>query len=136
MKRPEVVDLVRDRLADILEVEPDQINEGDSFADDLDAVLADARRELDQMRRMLSLRSADLGLSEQPLAAWIPAWRLMGLGCAAMDLRTVADAIGAENRNIAAGNVTSSSFDVRARVDGRFLYDETVLPVLITGIET
>ncbi len=37
MNRPEVVTLVRDRLADILEVEPDQINEGDSFADDLDA---------------------------------------------------------------------------------------------------
>ena len=37
MTRAEVVDLVRDRLADILEIEPDQINEGDSFADDLDA---------------------------------------------------------------------------------------------------
>ena len=29
--------LVRDRLADILEIEPGQINEGDSFADDLEA---------------------------------------------------------------------------------------------------
>ncbi len=37
MTRPDVVTLVRDRLADILEVEPDQINEGDSFADDLEA---------------------------------------------------------------------------------------------------
>ncbi len=37
MSRAEVVDLVRDRLADILEIEPDQIREGDSFADDLDA---------------------------------------------------------------------------------------------------
>lgn len=37
MSRAEVLDLVRDRLADILEIEPDQINEGDSFADDLDA---------------------------------------------------------------------------------------------------
>ena len=37
MTRAEVVDLVRDRLADILEIEPSQINEGDSFADDLDA---------------------------------------------------------------------------------------------------
>ncbi len=37
MSRGEVVDLVRDRLADILEIEPDQIREGDSFADDLDA---------------------------------------------------------------------------------------------------
>jgi len=37
MTRGEVVDLVRDRLSDILEIEPDQIREGDSFADDLDA---------------------------------------------------------------------------------------------------
>ena len=37
MTRQEVLDLVRDRLADILEIEPSQINEGDSFADDLDA---------------------------------------------------------------------------------------------------
>jgi acyl carrier protein len=32
-----VLNLVRDRLADILEIEPTAINEGDSFADDLDA---------------------------------------------------------------------------------------------------
>ena len=37
MDRQAVVDLIRDRLADILEVEPTSINEGDSFADDLDA---------------------------------------------------------------------------------------------------
>ncbi len=37
MTRDDVVSLVRDRLADILEIEPDQINEGDAFADDLEA---------------------------------------------------------------------------------------------------
>ena len=37
MDRQEVFELIRDRLADILEVEPSTINEGDSFADDLDA---------------------------------------------------------------------------------------------------
>ena len=37
MTREDVVNLVRDRLADILEIEPHQINEGDSFADDLEA---------------------------------------------------------------------------------------------------
>ena len=37
MDRKEVVELIRDRLSDILEIEPDQIREGDSFADDLDA---------------------------------------------------------------------------------------------------
>ena len=35
--RQEIVDLVRDRLADILEVDPSTIHEGDSFADDLEA---------------------------------------------------------------------------------------------------
>ena len=35
--RQQVFELVRDRLADILEIDPSAINEGDSFADDLDA---------------------------------------------------------------------------------------------------
>jgi len=35
--RSEVLDLIRDRLADILEMDPEDIAEGASFADDLDA---------------------------------------------------------------------------------------------------
>jgi len=37
MGRDEVVSMIKERLADILEVEPDSINEGDAFQDDLDA---------------------------------------------------------------------------------------------------
>ena len=37
MGREEIVELIRDRLADILEIDPSTIHEGDSFADDLDA---------------------------------------------------------------------------------------------------
>ena len=37
MDRDEVLALIRDRLADILEIDPDSIKEGDSFVDDLDA---------------------------------------------------------------------------------------------------
>jgi len=37
LDRQGVLDLVRERLADILEVEPGSINEGDSFREDLDA---------------------------------------------------------------------------------------------------
>ena len=37
ISRQEVFELVRDRLADILEIDAGTINEGDSFADDLDA---------------------------------------------------------------------------------------------------
>ncbi len=37
MGRDEVVSMIKERLADILEVEPTSINEGDVFQDDLDA---------------------------------------------------------------------------------------------------
>ena len=37
MSRNDVLTLIRERLGDILEVEPDTIKEGDSFVDDLDA---------------------------------------------------------------------------------------------------
>lgn len=37
MSRTEVFELVRDRLADILEVEPNTISEGQSFSADLEA---------------------------------------------------------------------------------------------------
>ena len=37
MDRQAVFALIRDRLADILEIEPDRITEAASFADDLDA---------------------------------------------------------------------------------------------------
>lgn len=37
MDREQVLELIRDRLADILEREPTEINEGDSFTDDLEA---------------------------------------------------------------------------------------------------
>src|ERR671910_1228931 len=35
--RDEIFEIVRDRLADILEIEPGTISEGQSFVDDLDA---------------------------------------------------------------------------------------------------
>ena len=37
MTRQEVFDLIRDRLADILEIDASSISEGQSFADDLEA---------------------------------------------------------------------------------------------------
>lgn len=37
MDRAGVLALIQDRLADILEIEPTQVHEGDSFADDLGA---------------------------------------------------------------------------------------------------
>jgi acyl carrier protein len=37
LDRDGVLNLIRDRLSDILEIKPSEINEGDSFVDDLDA---------------------------------------------------------------------------------------------------
>ncbi len=37
MDRPQVFELIRDRLADILEIDADQISEAQSFSDDLHA---------------------------------------------------------------------------------------------------
>ena len=37
LDRGAILDLVRERLAEILEIEPSSINEGDSFVDDIDA---------------------------------------------------------------------------------------------------
>jgi acyl carrier protein len=37
MSRQEIFELIRDRLADILEIDPSTIHEGDSFTDDLEA---------------------------------------------------------------------------------------------------
>ncbi len=37
MNRAQVVELIRDRLADILEIDASQISESDSFSDDLEA---------------------------------------------------------------------------------------------------
>jgi acyl carrier protein len=37
MDRTQVFELIRDRLADILEIEPGSISEGQSFTDDLEA---------------------------------------------------------------------------------------------------
>jgi acyl carrier protein len=37
LERDEILNIVRDRLADILEIEPSTITEGQSFVDDLEA---------------------------------------------------------------------------------------------------
>ena len=77
MQRPEVVDLVRDRLADILEVEPDQINEGDSFADDLDADSLALIELVEALEEELSDRTVGFRIEDEDL----------------QDLKTVRDAV-------------------------------------------
>lgn len=77
MTRQEVVDLVRDRLADILEVEPDKINEGDSFADDLDADSLALIELVEALEEELGERTVGFRIEDEDL----------------QDLKTVRDAV-------------------------------------------
>ena len=73
--RDEIFDIVRDRLADILEIEPDGITEGQSFVDDLDA---DSLIELvEALEEELSERTTGFRIDDEDLA----------------DLKTVRDAV-------------------------------------------
>jgi acyl carrier protein len=67
MGRPEVLELIRDRLADILEIEPSQIQEGDSFADDLDADSLALIELVEALEEELSERSVGFRIEDEAL---------------------------------------------------------------------
>lgn len=75
--RQEIVDLVRDRLADILEIEPSAIHEGDSFADDLEADSLALIELVEAIEEELSERSVGFRIEDEDLE----------------DLKTVRDAV-------------------------------------------
>ena len=75
--RDEVLALIRERLADILEVEPTDIGEGDSFADDLDADSLALIELVEALEEELSERSVGFRIEDEDLE----------------DLRTVRDAV-------------------------------------------
>lgn len=77
MSRQEVLDLVRDRLADILEIEASSINEGDSFADDLDADSLALIELVEALEEELGERSVGFRIEDEDLE----------------DLKTVRDAV-------------------------------------------
>jgi acyl carrier protein len=77
MTRLDVVTLVCDRLADILEIEPDQINEGDSFADDLEADSLALIELVEAIEEELSDRTVGFRIEDEDL----------------QDLRLVRDAV-------------------------------------------
>ena len=77
MDRAAVLQLVRDRLADILEIEPGSINEGDSFADDLDADSLALIELVEAIEEELSERSVGFRIEDEDLE----------------DLKTVRDAV-------------------------------------------
>ena len=75
--RDEVLDLIRDRLADILEMEPTDIAEGASFADDLDADSLALIELVEAIEEELSERAVGFRIEDEDLE----------------DLRSVRDAV-------------------------------------------
>ncbi len=77
MDRQQVFELIRDRLADILEVEPGSIAEGASFADDLEADSLALIELVEALEEELSERSVGFRIDDEDLE----------------DLKTVRDAV-------------------------------------------
>ncbi len=77
ISRAEVLTLVRDRLADILEIDAAGINEGDSFKDDLDADSLALIELVEAIEEELGERSVGFRIEDDDLE----------------DLKTVRDAV-------------------------------------------
>jgi acyl carrier protein len=77
ISREEVLGIVKDQLADILEIEPSSINEGDAFADDLDADSLALIELVEALEEELAERASGFRIDDEDLE----------------DLRTVRDAV-------------------------------------------
>ena len=77
IERDEVVGIIRDRLAEILEIEPSSIGEGDSFQDDLDADSLALIELVEAIEEELGERGSNIRIEDDDLE----------------DLKTVRDAV-------------------------------------------
>jgi acyl carrier protein len=77
LSRQQVLELVRERLAEILEIDPSAISEGASFTDDLDADSLALIELVEALEADLSSRSAGFRIEDEDLE----------------DLKTVRDAV-------------------------------------------
>ncbi|MDH3754546.1 MAG: phosphopantetheine-binding protein [Acidimicrobiia bacterium] len=75
--RAAILTLVRDRLADILEIDPSDIGEGDSFVDDLDADSLALIELVESLEEEVGERSVGFRIDDEDLE----------------DLKTVRDAV-------------------------------------------
>lgn len=75
--RDEIFELIRDRLADILEIEPSSISEGQSFADDLEADSLALIELVEALEEELGERTVGFRIDDEDLE----------------DLKTVRDAV-------------------------------------------
>ncbi len=67
MSRQQVLDLIRDRLADILEIDPSAISEGASFSDDLDADSLALIELVEALEEELKEREAGFRIDDEDL---------------------------------------------------------------------
>ncbi|MCH7788756.1 MAG: acyl carrier protein [Acidobacteria bacterium] len=67
ISRDEVLTIVRDRLADILEIEPSQIAEGDALNDDLDADSLALIELVEALEEELGERSVGFRIDDEDL---------------------------------------------------------------------
>jgi acyl carrier protein len=77
MDRQQVFELIRDRLADILEIEPDTISESSSFSDDLSADSLALIELVEALEEELADRTVGFRIDDEDLE----------------DLKTVRDAV-------------------------------------------
>lgn len=77
IERDEIVGIIRDRLAEILEIEPAGIGEGDSFQDDLDADSLALIELVEAIEEELGERGLEIRIEDDDLE----------------DLKTVRDAV-------------------------------------------
>ena len=77
LDRQQVLDLVRDRLADILETDPSSISEGASFSEDLDADSLALIELVEALEEELGERNVGFRIEDEDLE----------------DLKTVRDAV-------------------------------------------
>jgi acyl carrier protein len=67
MSRQEVFELIRDQLADILEIDPSSISESSSFADDLEADSLALIELVEALEEELSERSVGFRIEDEDL---------------------------------------------------------------------
>jgi len=87
MARDEIFGIVRDKLADILEIDPATIHEGQSFVDDLDADSLALIELVEALEEELGERLGGFRIDDEDLA----------------DLKTVRDAVDYVHERAAGG---------------------------------
>ena len=68
LDRQQIFELIRDRLADILEIDPSQISEGQSFTDDLEADSLALIELVEALEEELGERTVGFSIDDDDLA--------------------------------------------------------------------